>query len=486
MYIAVLGRQPEISLAEIRAQFGNGRRISGKIAEFDVEKSAEDFLVKNGVLTEAGEPKIDRFGGVLKFGRELEVSPREYLEGLPEGKIVLGVSDYSRRASRQRAQGEALKLKKILKKQGRNVRVLPNSAPEISSAVACHEKLGRKLLKVELILMDGGGGRDAMGEGDDSRDGLDRRSATNGKDAFRGKLQRWFVSVGSQDIEAYARRDQARPARDAKVGMLPPKLAQILINLCGPLPKGARVLDPFCGTGVVLQEARLMGYQAYGTDLSERIVKFAETNMEWQNRTGVRKNVSKVAGRKEVADAARALSGFESVAESAGALPGFELEVGDAMNFQWKLPIEAVTAEIYLGPPMSTPPVEIKLKAVQQECGTILRGFLKNLGGQIKSGTPVVLAIPAWRRPDGRYARLKFGAERFGFERTEAGKSRFEAGWSEKNAEKNKFAAGRSEKTLDGKAQLGYNGVNKLGFAGLLYARPDQIVAREIIVLRKK
>ena len=40
-------------------------------------------------------------------------------------------------------------------------------------------------------------------------------------------------TVAIQDIENYTKRDYERPARDAKTGMLPPKLAQIMINLGG-------------------------------------------------------------------------------------------------------------------------------------------------------------------------------------------------------------------------------------------------------------
>ena len=408
MYIAILGRQPEISLAEIRAQFGNGRRISGRVAEFM-----------------ASEPDIDRFGGSLKFAKKIETSPLEFLKKLPEGKITLGVSDYSRRASAKRAGYEALKLKKALKKQGRSVRILPNSAPEISSAVACHEKLGRKPLRVELLMIEQG-----------------REGRFN-----------WYVSVGAQDIEAYTRRDQARPARDAKVGMLPPKLAQILINLCGPLSKDAHVLDPFCGTGVVLQEARLMGYKAYGTDLSERIVGFAEKNMKWLDERSVKRQRSFEVDRTNV---------------RGNFLPEFKVEVGDATNFEWEQPIDAVAAEVYLGPPMSQPPVEIKLKTIQQECGAILKDFLKNLSRQIKPGTSVVLAIPAWKRPGGGYARLNIEVGELGFEKIDVLEDSL-----------------NPKLPLDEKVKAGYNGVNKLGFSGLLYARPEQIVAREIIVLRK-
>lgn len=61
-----------------------------------------------------------------------------------------------------------------------------------------------------------------------------------------------------KDIDGYTVRDRGRPKRDARVGMLPPKLAQIIVNLAAdqaePTPSHT-ILDPFRGTGVVLQEA---------------------------------------------------------------------------------------------------------------------------------------------------------------------------------------------------------------------------------------
>jgi tRNA (guanine10-N2)-dimethyltransferase len=220
----------------------------------------------------------------------------------------------------------------------------------------------------------------------------------------------WYKVIGVQDIDAYTRRDQARPARDAKVGMLPPKLAQILINLCGPLKSGACVLDPFCGTGVVLQEAILMGYRAYGTDISERMIEYSKKNLDY--------------------------FGFRN----------YKLEVGDATSHKWTGKIGAVACEGYLGKPMSQIPGKIKLKEQKQECSEIILGFLKNLNLQIEVGTPVVIAMPAWLREDGKYERLD---------------------------------------VLDEIDKLGYN-VNNKSREGLLYHRPKQIVARDIIILRKK
>lgn len=361
MYLSVLGRQTEISLAELEAVFGGVRQVSRDLAVFD----------------SASLPEIARLGGSLKLAVKLSETPLDYLSKIKSGKITIGVSDYTDKASKKTAATEALKLKKILVRHGRSVRVVENKDAALSTATSLHNGLsGKNPRKVELIKTDDG----------------------------------WYRVIGVQDIDAYARRDQARPARDAKVGMLPPKLAQILINLCGGLHEGSVVLDPFCGTGVVLQEVLLMGYFAYGTDISERMIEYSEKNLKH----------------------------FD--------FKNYKLEVGDATNHQWKEPIDAVACEGYLGKPFSRVPTEMELKEQKQECKSIMLGFLKNLAGQIEAGTPVVVAMPAWLRESGEYERLEI---------------------------------------LDLIGELGYN-VNNKSREGLLYCREGQIVARDIIILRKK
>ena len=363
-YLAVLGRLPKLSLAELESLFP------------DVH-----YLGKNLALLQSdGKPEISQLGGTIKLARPLNVSPEKYLLDFNfDGKYIIGVSDYSRGASAKKSQMLALKIKRILKKEGKSVRVLDNKLADLSTATVFHNQLGEKPGHFELIKYN----------------------------------NTWYVGIGVQNINAYRNRDQNRPARDAKNGMLPPKLAQILINLCGPLKPEATVLDPFCGTGVVLQEAILMGYKAYGTDASERIVGFAQKNLEWLGKGD------------------------------------FKLSVGDAQDFVWEQPIDAVAFEGYLGPPMSQPPVDIKLKTIIAEVRPLYVNVLKNLAKQLRSGAPIVMALPAWLRPDGSYQRLNI---------------------------------------LDEVDKLGYNVIkyNNLSQEDLLYFRDGQIVAREIIVLRKK
>lgn len=61
-------------------------------------------------------------------------------------------------------------------------------------------------------------------------------------------------TVWIQDIEGYSQRDMERE-RSMTVGMMPPKIAQIMINLGTKGDKNRALWDPFCGLGTTLIEA---------------------------------------------------------------------------------------------------------------------------------------------------------------------------------------------------------------------------------------
>jgi tRNA G10 N-methylase Trm11 len=90
-----------------------------------------------------------------------------------------------------------------------------------------------------------------------------------------------FVTKAIQDIEAFGARDYGRPGRSAKRGMLPPKLARIMINLA-EMKKKSVLLDPFCGSGTVLMEAGLMEYNTLiGSDISSDAISDTKKSLEW-------------------------------------------------------------------------------------------------------------------------------------------------------------------------------------------------------------
>lgn len=55
------------------------------------------------------------------------------------------------------------------------------------------------------------------------------------------------------------------------------KLARILVNLAG---NSKNILDPFCGTGGIIIEARLMGVKAEGSDLNREMVEKTKINLK--------------------------------------------------------------------------------------------------------------------------------------------------------------------------------------------------------------
>lgn len=339
--VCILGRQPAIGLAELESLFGpNNLRPAG---------AGSHAALLN--LDPARVP-IDRLGGTIKVCKLLTPLPftdwpsihkylsdalPRHLEFIPEGKIRLGLSVYGLNVTSTKINSSALALKKIIQAADRSVRVVPNKAPQLNTAQVLHNQL-TGATGMELVLI-----------ADGSQTILAQTTAV-------------------QDIVAYGQRDQNRPKRDARVGMLPPKLAQIIINLAvrEQASRPLTILDPFCGTGVILQEALLMGYRAYGSDIDQRMVDYSGANLRW----------------------------FQFRPDS------WELETADATDHRWQ-PFDVVASETYLGRPFSAAPKPEILDQVVRDVDTIHQKFFKNLAQQTKPGLPICLALPAWHTKNG-------------------------------------------------------------------------------------
>jgi SAM-dependent methyltransferase len=385
--LLILGRQPALGLAELESLYGPDvlRPVGPFAVAIDLAPEAIDFGRLGGSIKLAQILETYSFTDWPTLEQHLEDDILSFIKHIPEeGKLRLGLSTYGLRASTPDINKTGLKLKKVIKITGRSVRVVPNKFPELNSAQILHNQLTGPT-GCELVLF---------------RDGTKTILA---RTAFE------------QDIEAYAARDQNRPMRDAKVGMLPPKLAQIIINLTNPDPD-AVVLDPFCGTGVLLQEAALMGNTVYGTDLEPRMIAYSRDNLNWL-RDKYHINFA------------------------------WQLEEGNATSYTWGTPVGAIAGETFLGKPLTSLPPQAILDQIMRECDEIHDKFLRNIGKQITPGTRLCLAVPAWKSKTGFYHL----------------------------------------KTLDYLADLGYTR-KKFEFAKtseLIYFRPDQTVARELVVLEK-
>lgn len=387
-YVSLLGRQPELSIAELEQVFGNVVPVADSAALFESSR----------------KPDVQRLGGSAKLGEVVAEFERQgwarlgkkiiayYTDRLAsfDGKVTIGISVYGRDVPPRDIQRTGLGLKSALKKKGISMRLIPNDGSSLSTATSHHNKLGLSANKLEFIVVYGD--------------------------------NQVFVaeSIGTQNITALAARDQARPKTDAFVGMLPPKLALMMINLSGITKSDAdqkRILDPFCGTGVVLQEAALLGFDVYGTDLSEKMVDYSTANLQW------------LSEKHRIGDV--------------------RVEAGDAVEHAWQEPIDAVIAETYLGQPFSAPPSADNLDKVVRVVDTILTKFLSNIHDQMRPGSPLCLAVPAWRSSTGWFTYLPVikKLETLGYE------------WQQlENVESQK----------------------------LTYYREDQVVARQLLLLKRR
>jgi len=408
--LMILGRLPALSLAELESLYGSEklRPVGSQAVIVDVDPCLLAY---------------ERLGGSIKFCKVLteldttnwkqiekflvDVSPG-HSERMVEGKMQLGLSLYGFSENIKQIEATGLSLKKAIRKTGRSVRLVPNQTAELSSAQVYHNKLTGPT-GWELIFVK------------------------NGSKTVVAQ------TVKVQDIDAYTLRDRGRPKRDTRVGMLPPKLAQTIINLAtGPIseeklqnicdiPAGQPVprtvlnqtiLDPFCGTGVVLQEAVLMGYGAYGSDIEPRMVEYTRENLEWLAAT----------------------YDFEPTA--------FPLEQGDATSHKWQHAVDFVACETYLGRPFTSRPNPEVLAQTVADCNLIIKKFLQNIHAQLKPGARLCLAIPAWQTSKDSFKHLPL---------------------------------------VDQISDLGYNRISfEHSKDALLYYREDQVVARELLVLRRK
>lgn len=384
--VTILGRQPALGLAELESLFGAEKLqpISDQAALLDVSPASFPMT---------------RLGGTIKAAHYLTELPytdwdklEDYLaQELPKhtccvvpGKVRLGLSVYGFNVNIKRLNATGLTLKKAVKDGGRSVRVVPNKELELNTAQVIHNQLAGPT-GFEILLIK------------------------------NGSLTILAQTFSVQDIDAYAARDQKRPKRDTRVGMLPPKLAQIIINLAVDESRSSPiVLDPFCGTGVILQEALLMGYEVYGTDLEPRMIEYSSTNLHWL--------------RPETSDQ--------------------RLETADATHYQWQKPFDTIATETYLGRPFSATPKPDVLAEVMRDVDTIHKKFLKNVARQTKPGFRMCIAVPAWRT-------------KTGFKHLPA---------------------------LDSLKDLGYTRINFVhaSHGDLIYHRPEQFVARELVVLERK
>jgi tRNA G10 N-methylase Trm11 len=339
-------------------QTGHGKGLAK--AEIEATSGPDSILdeVDDGFVVEDNLPDpiahLNRLGGVVRITEVLQIGsvdmPLNFEEWVvkgvvtgvekKEGKIRYGVSMHpkSEHVLTKILKNSKNRLKEEL---GSNVRFVNKDFQNLSSVQAWHENLLAPGA-VELHL-------------------------------FKSETK-WYLAktVAIQDFESYSYRDYDRPARSAKNGMFPPKVAQELINIAVGTMKPSPdfcIYDPFCGSGTVLQEAWLMDFTTQGSDLSMQCVADTKANMDWL----------KIEGKME---------GLPYVFEK----DALELTPKDLPEIPF-----AIVSETTLGPALNKPLPEPELLKVHAELQALYNGFFANLKKIAPKGTIMVFSAPYHR-----------------------------------------------------------------------------------------
>lgn len=417
-YFFILGSNPVLSSAEIIALL-DGRHFTV------TETYKHALIVEAAPGHEIDAPALmNRLGGTVKIGpliadeidldlADLTDRLADHLLALPrQERLTFGVSVYSLEAhapgnraaaAANRLKNLGMEIKSRLLAAGRSSRwVKAQTGAALSSVVVGKNKLIEE--GAEFVILT------------------------------KGDRCRLGVSTVIQPFEDFADVDFGRPERDAFQGMLPPKLARIMINLIHVSREitDIRLLDPFCGSGTILSEALRMGFSAIvGSDLSPVAVDNTAKNLAWVTERWP--TVVPQVNRELLVCDAR--------------------EIGNRLAPQ---SVAAIVTEPFLGPPLYGTEKRGELQRRLSELQRLYHDSLAGWRKILKPGAPVVVAFPVYI----------CGLEKHGISVSD-----FES-------------LGYRPDPLLPAVMLARLGVRETKNKGLLYGRNDQHVWREIVRLR--
>lgn len=410
-YAAFLGHQPKISLAELAAtvpDFRHTRTVADRVVLF--QSSAE--LDCTFLDTLGGTVILARRAGDQSFTlAEVPAVLVSELRDARRGKIVFALRTLLIPAASVRSLYR--QCKDALKKQGRPCRYVGNEREPAAAVLLRDAGLLDPKRGCELVIVQ---------EGEEEEN----------PSFWIGR------TIAAQNVDAYTRRDIGKPVRDTTTGLLPPKLAQILLNLGAWAARGCQtplsepkaksqkpmaVFDPFCGTGVIPLECMMRGWNVLASDLMQKAVNGCEKNIEWLRK-------EQKIFKKDV----------ESTVWKQDATKPFVLK---------ELPNLVVT-ETTLGPALEDRPSQKSAAKMKTELERLESAFLENCSATLP-GVPLALTWPFW----------KIKNETIFLERA----------WEAAHA------AGYMATLPPGMTE------SREGRLSLLYRRPDQFVGREIVLL---
>lgn len=242
----ILGRDPMLSLAELASYFEKNK-IGFKLKDYSEEVTIFSLQPFN-----PGDA-IKKLGGIVKIGRILE----GYFtyEG-EKNKIKYAISQYGKNPRNLQKE-----LKKIFKEQ--KVRAFYKK-PKRGKSLMPNEVVKQKLVKegVEFLVYED------------------------------------YVAVTKAVFNPFEheKRDEEMPCKDY-LKTISIRLAKILINLS---QAKNTLLDPFCGCGVILQEAILQDLNVIGVDIDAKSIESSKTNLKFiEKQYGAKAKYTLIEGNSQ-------------------------------------------------------------------------------------------------------------------------------------------------------------------------------------------
>ncbi|MFA6198255.1 MAG: methyltransferase domain-containing protein [Patescibacteria group bacterium] len=343
-YFFILGREIALSAAEIAVC------LNDQIDPNTPPTLCGQALVISGSGAIQLDHLMNRLGGTIKVGRIiLKTTIKQLTATLAKGifdtgllvlsdKVTFGISVYgeTKGFNSQAVVRLGMEVKKELRMAGYAGRFANHNEPTLSSVSVTKNNLVENGGEIVLII--------------------------RGQNVLVGRTE------AVQDFEAYGRRDYGRPGRDMLQGMLPPKLAQIMINLTRA-PSIATLLDPFCGSGTVLQEAYLLGIKnLIGFDTSSKAIQATTKNIHWLQEQSPKDSV------------------------------GIRIEMHDATQLsEYVAPntIDVIVTEPYLGPTRLSHN-RAALEKVRVELTGLFTRTLEQFQKVLRAGGRIALVVPCW------------------------------------------------------------------------------------------
>ncbi|MFH1564455.1 MAG: hypothetical protein ABIC82_01240 [bacterium] len=426
-YFFILGNNPALSLAEIFGLLNSGDkdfRLAGVSPQrtparqgchtptsespacgrgdsdgapsqnFNLHKNARIITFCKDFLIIELDKKIDAnklmgvLGGTIKIGIILEsqnanIETRDLIEKInidKNKKFYFGFSAYGKIGANFKRL--AMEIKKKLKQDGTSSRWVISREKQLSSVVVKKNKL--------------------VGE-----NGTEFCVLKNKDKIFWGK------TLAVQEFEDYGQRDFYRPARDPKSGMIPPKLANMMINLARAeldfkTKNGITLLDPFCGSGTILQEAAILGInKIIGSDLSEKATRDSEQNLKWlEERIDI--SPQSANGKSGIAridattspHAGKRLNTPLDVQrlgrEDSCAISIFNSDVRKISELIPAGSVDLIVAEPYLGPPLSGGENENRISQIVQELSELYLSAFKEFKKILKKDGCICMVWPVF------------------------------------------------------------------------------------------